>query len=63
MKIPYPELHDGDITKEDDGTWTVSLAPWFDEPIKGIPTQQLAREICHAAYEAMKEYASNAMMD
>lgn len=63
MKIPYPGLYDDEITEAADGTFTVNLAPWFVEPITGIPTRDLALRFCHAASEAMKEYAANCMVE
>ena len=64
MKILFPDLHDDkNVTKQADGTYSVTLAPWFDEPIHGIPSLQLAREFLHAAHEAMHDYADTAMSD
>lgn len=55
--------NDGEITLEHDGTYTVSLAPWYERPIKGIPSRSLALEFVHAAYEAMQSRLSDAFYD
>ncbi len=63
MHIPNPDLYDDEISQETDGTWTVKLSPWFDEPIKRIPDKQMALEFCHASRQAMARYAANAMTE
>lgn len=63
MHIANPDLYEKDITKCADGTFSVCLSPWFDEPINGIPTKELALQFLHAAHEAMREYAYNAQYD
>lgn len=57
------KVYGDQVTEEDDGTFTVSLSPWYDVPIRGFPTRRLALKVCHAAHEAMQDYARNAMMD
>lgn len=63
MKLTCPELYDDDINEEEDGTFTLSFSPWIDESVKGIPTKQLAREIAHAAHDAMQEYGRHCMIE
>lgn len=47
-----------EVTKAANGTYTVRLTPWCDEPIEGVPTRKIALHIAHVAHEAMREYHS-----
>ena len=44
----------GRITEESDGTFTVETDFFFDlfEPLRGIPSKALAKQIIEALYEA-----------
>lgn len=63
MKLDYPGQFDEDIKQEADGSFTVSLSPWWDEPVTGIPSRDLALRFCYAAHQAMRSYADNALIE
>lgn len=56
-------LFEEDITEEADGTFSVRLDVWREEPLRGIPTREMARSILRFAHEAMETYANAAMSD
>ena len=56
-------VYGGDVVAASDGTFSVSLEPWFDLPMPGFATRLHALRAAHAADEAMREYGRNAAMD
>lgn len=56
-------VHGEDVTEMPDGTFTVRLSPWCDDPIEGIPTRKLALRIVAVAHAAMDEYGRECMTE
>lgn len=47
---------DGYIKEDADGSFTVTLSPWCDEPVRSIPSRDLAERFCKAAETAWLTY-------
>ncbi len=50
-------MSDQEIYQKEDGTFTVILSPWCEEPINGIPSLEIAETICRVAHAAMRDYS------
>jgi len=59
----YSTICPEDAWQEEDGTWTVTMSPWCEELITGIPTKELAYKILDVAHAAKDDYGRNCMVD